>query len=275
MSEIAWLLSLLLTAAGASLASADTTVPHVTPAAFVGDGPVDSHGGGVGDATRVTSLVAASDSVVRFVVGFGGTNGLPAHRLGPTRVEMLRGQRLVRIHLPPEVGDAAILDARFTEEFLRGAYVVRSLQDRRSLFVDLHLMDRPCLARARVDSLPAVVVVELKSGGPPFPEERFYRGPVGGVVVVSPLEEELAYPLEVRGYARTFEAHVAARLRHEGAVVADTFTTASDYLSAWGEFRLGFASGPSGRLEITLAGDGPSESGHGRERGVTIPILVE
>ncbi len=268
-----WPLFLLLGLAAPVGATAGRP-PDATP--FVADGVIGTFGSDTGDATQVTSLVAASDSVVRFVVGFGRKDGLPAATLGPVCVEFLRSLRVIRIHLPSEVRDAAITERWFAQDFLRHAYVVGSLDEGNPLFVDLHLMDRPCVARAWVRSSPAVMVVELKPGGPAMPKERFNRGPDGGVVVLSPLGEHAAYPLEIAGYGHTFEANVVGRLRKDGAVVADTFTTHAGPFGLWGEFRLRFPTGPRGKIELFVRGDSPGEGDEPRrERGVLVPLVIE
>lgn len=250
----------------ARLVPADSALRSATPSRE--DGFLGVLGDLTGDASRVASLVAATAAGRdRFVVGFARADGLPAERIGPVRVEILRELGLVRLHLPAQVTGAALTENHFTGDLSGAAFVVRALAGE-SLFIDLHLRKE---ARARAYALrsPALLVVELEPGGPPlspWPAE----GP--GVVVLTPRRDSpLHYPLEVSGYARTFEAHVVAELRQQGRAVAKTFTTASDYASAWGEFRMRLETGPRGPARLFV---GDYSAKDGSEQGVTIDLAA-
>jgi hypothetical protein len=67
---------------------------------------------------------------------------------------------------------------------------------------------------------------------------------------VEPRPGAATYPLTVTGYARTFEANVVARLEREGEEVVETFTTATAWVDAWGQFSLTIAEGPTGPVVL-------------------------
>src|SRR6185503_12140627 len=236
---------------------------------FMEKGTVVAQGHEHGDATQVSSLIAAkAGSGERFLVGFARADGFPATTIGKVTVDFLREQRVIRIHLPIEVVSTGITDNSFTGQFTDRAYVVRAL-DEAGLYVDLHLRSA---AAARVDvySGPALVAVELKEGGemlPPWPltSER--------VVVLTPARDgRVSYPFEVMGYARTFEANVVAELRTDGGQPTRKTATAADYASAWGEYRMRFEDGPHGRLKLFV---GEYSAKDGSPQGVTTNLHVE
>jgi hypothetical protein len=276
---VVWAVFLLVTGCArgpqqSASSSADTTIagapstPATAPTAAQENGVLAASVGGVGDAAQIASLVGATiTGGERFVVGFARADGLPAARLGPARVEFLRELRVIRIHLPASIGSTALTDNAFTTFLSDRAYVVRPLGGD-SLWIDLHLRSS-ALARAEVRSDPALVVVELQPGGPSFGDASGL-GP--NVVVLTPRPGRARYPLEVTGYARTFEGNVVAELRENGRAVAKTHTTAADWVSAWGEFRMRLDTGPRGPVELFV---GEYSAENGTERGATVRIGIE
>ena len=246
-----------------------TSNPAPTPGPFLESGALLAAGGGGSDAVQISSLVAASaPEGDRFVVGFSRADGLPASHVGPFSVEFLRELRVVRIRLPKEILSTAITDNSFFGTFADRAFVVRGLNDT-GMWVDLHVR-AAAVARAYVASSPALIVIELKSGGP-----ILTGGPSVGpnaVVLAPPRDGRVSYPLEVSGYARTFEANVEAELRQGGVTKAHTHTTAADYVSTWGEFRLQFTDGPRGQIELWA---GEHSAKDGSEIGVTLALGAE
>jgi len=85
--------------------------------------------------------------------------------------------------------------------------------------------------------------------------------------VLEPRAGAVSYPLKIRGYARTFEANVIARLSVGDRVVARTHGTAADYATTWGEFELTIARGPSGDVDLFVGEDSAAD---GTPVGVTI-----
>ncbi len=118
--------------------------------------------------------------------------------------------------------------------------------DGRWTFIDVHLRE-PAEAHVTALESPARVVVDLRSVSgllltAPATSDR--------VVVLKPRAGEAAYPLEVVGYARTFEANVVVRLVQDGQQVHESFTTATAWVDAWGHFTLTVPEGPSGRVTL-------------------------
>lgn len=253
-----------------STATGDDAPRAVAPAAgdFAERGPLPTVGDPQGgDATQIASLlVAPVEGDERLVIGFARADGLPADRVGPVRAEFLRDHGIVRLTMPLQVVAAAITDNHFATFLTDRAFVVRPLAGD-SLRVDLHLRS-PALVRVRALERPALVLVELKPGGPALTR----TAPVAErVVLVTPAPGPARYPLEIEGYARTFEANVVAELRGRGAPVR-TRTTAADYLAAWGEFRMRFERGPAGPVELFV---GERSAADGSEQGVKIDLEIE
>ncbi|NOT34358.1 MAG: hypothetical protein HOP12_09335 [Candidatus Eisenbacteria bacterium] len=250
---------------GCSLASPDQA-PSSVPKTFVADGNVARLGEGDGDAVTLSSLVGARiGNRDRLVIAFADSSGLPARRLGGSRVELLRGQGVLRVWLPGRIERAAMTETWLSNDLLVGAYVVHSMEGQR--FVDVHLR-APAVARAWQDDRTAAIVIEFEAGGDPLPAAAA-RG--ARVVLMLPRAGPTGYPLQVWGYARTFEANVVAELMVDGRIVQDTFTTAADYVEMWGEFRLMLPGGPSGEIELRV-GEGNAETGEWEGTSVRLTL---
>jgi hypothetical protein len=244
-------------------------------ASFLESGVLTTQSQDGGDATQVASLIAAPMSPAagnpageRFLIGFARADGFPASTLSRVRVEFLRDLRVIRVYLPPDVVSTAITENRFTGDYTSAAYVVRSLHDAQ-LYVDLHLRS-PAVARATVQTAPALVVVELRGGGPMMPPAPLEGANV--VVLTPPREGRVSYPLEITGYGRTFEANVVAQLKREGRLLGSARANAADYASAWGEFRMRIDDGPKGTMQLFV---GEFSAEDGAPRGVTTDLHVE
>jgi hypothetical protein len=136
-----------------------------------------------------------------------------------------------------------------------------------NLFVDFHLR-HPALARVEISASPARILIDLEAGGDPYPST-----PAVGTltVVIEPITGTVAMPLTVEGYSRTFEANVVARIRQEGTLVAETFTTAADWSETWGSFFFEIDAPVTGLFELFI-GEDPASGGP--EQGVVIRLTT-
>jgi Immunoglobulin-like domain of bacterial spore germination len=243
---------------------------HDSSEPFLEKGTVVAQGHEHGDATQVSSLIAAPmEGGERFIVGFARADGFPATTIGKVTVEFRREQRVIRIRLPVEVVSTGVTDNTFTGQFADRAFVVRAL-DETGLYIDLHLR-AAALARANVYSGPALVVVDLKQGGEMLPPWPLVGDRV--VALAPPRDGRVSYPIEITGYARTFEANVVAELRTDaGGPPARQNATAADYASAWGEYRMRFDDGPHGKIKLFV---GEYSAKDGTPQGVTTNLHVE
>ena len=228
-------------------------------------------GADVGDAEYVAALRwAAHPGCERVVIDLSSGSGSPAGSVGDATVTVLDASGVVRVNLPQAVTRTGIIDTLFDGDLARGAYVVRRADG--SLAVDIHIgSSAPAQIRAFAVDSPARIVVDLSpapAGGTPVAARPTTAG---NVVVLSPAPGEATFPLAITGYARTFEASVVARLSVDGSVVAETFTTATDWIDAWGTFTLTFESGPSGEVILFVGEDSARD---GTPLGVTFPIDV-
>ncbi len=87
--------------------------------------------------------------------------------------------------------------------------------------------------------------------------------------MLTPVPGPAEYPLAVTGYARTFEANVLARLVQEGSIADVSFTTATDWLEAWGEFTISFTGGPTGEVTLLVGEESPRD---GRFEGAAVRL---
>lgn len=213
---------------------------------FLENGPLLAAGAGRGDASRITGLAATEGpGCEELTITLATSAGAPATSTGPVEVQILRDLGVIRILLP-DVTETSITDGVFELSLADRVFVVRDATG--SLFVDVHLGDA-ALARASIRESPARVVVELTPGGSPLPPPAA-RSDL--IVVLAPRGAKASYPLVVEGYSRTFEGNVVARLVKGGKVAAEEITTATDYVTTWGQFSLEFDDGPQGRVELTV-----------------------
>ncbi len=238
---------------------------------FVADGsmatgPVGHDNIGAGEPERIAALRwERYDGCERFVIDLEGPDGAVATGAGDVDVELLRDLGVVRVSLRDvERVDRDAAGATFEGPLARAAYAVWSPEGRWT-YVDLHLGD-PAEAFATVLGDPARVVVDLRPGGglmpdPPAAADR--------VVVLRPRAGSTSYPLEVMGYARTFEANVVARVEYEGEEVHETFTTATAWVDAWGHYSMTIEDGPTGAIQLHV---GEYSARDGTWEGVTVEL---
>jgi hypothetical protein len=235
---------------------------------FLASGSLPVEGSATGDAEEISALRwEAHDGCERLVIDLAAAEDRAASAAGEVQAELLRELGVLRVSLRG-VGRVAqsATEATFDGPLARRAYAAWSPQGRWT-FVDIHLGDA---AEAHVMLLqdPARVVVDLRGGGGPVPSlaEVSQR-----VVVLQPRSAEASYPLEVSGYARTFEANVVARLEQDGAEVYEDFTTATAWVDAWGHYRFTIPSGPRGRVTLHV---GEHSARDGGWEGVAIPLTM-
>jgi hypothetical protein len=203
---------------------------------------------------------SAHEGCERFVIALRGA-AVPAG----VAAELIRELGVLRITIP---GAATITQEAtlllMDGDLARAAYTLRAPEPR-TTWVDLHLA-APAEAFAAVLREPARVVVDLRPGGGGVPEP-----PVAGdrVVVLEPRPGATAYPLRITGYARTFEANVVIRLEQGGEDRVETFTTATDWVDAWGHFTLTVAEGPTGPVRLHV---GEHSARDGTWQGVVVDL---
>jgi hypothetical protein len=216
---------------------------------FVEEGIVPLNVPEVGDAREVHDLRwAAHEGCERFVIDLAAADGSPADVVGMMRAEVLRDLGIVRISLiDAESVDQGAIDASFDGPLARAAYAVLA-PDGAGIHVDLHLAQA---AEAHVALLqePARVVVDLRPSGGPVPAPPVVSD---RVVVLQPSSLATTYPLEVVGYARTFEANVVVRIEDQGEEVLEEATTATAWTDAWGYYSVTIEDGPSGRIQLHI-----------------------
>ncbi len=257
-----------------TMASTTSTTAAIVPSTscregevpFTADGLLARGGQADTDAERLAALRwEGQNGCERVELEFASAAGAPATDPPQVTVDLLRHLGVLRVEIGETVDSTAVADALFEGTLVNAAYVVRSL--RGTLYVDFHLA-APALARAVLLRSPGRVVIDLNPGGPQLDGTPAVAD---FVVVVAPFQRAVSYPLDVTGYARTFEANVIARLRKANRLEAETFTTAADYLETWGEFELSIVEGPQGRIELFVGEDSPQD---GAESGVTLDLVA-
>jgi hypothetical protein len=238
---------------------------------FVDDGVVARLGDGAGDAEQLASVRwAAHAGCERVVVDLLAAGAAPASSVGEATVTILEGTGVIRISLPDAVRRTGIADSLLEGDLAQRAFVVR-MEDG-TLAVDIHTATSvPIRTRAFTVDAPARIVVDLApaaEGGATVATPPLV-GP--NVVVLSPRGGEVAYPVRVIGYARTFEATVIARMLVDGDIATEVFTTAADWLDAWGAFSLELPSGPAGPVQLFV---GEDDAGDGSARGISVDVMV-
>ncbi len=249
--------------------------PHGEPALcdpaapLIEVGPIHAGGEDATDARatgRITLVRSGECARVRLDLLADAAGGAPAERPGAMRGALLRDLGVVRFPLARAIESVGDPDTTIEGgDPLRAAYVVRARDG--SFYFDVHLKAAAVVLAMALPG-PARLLVEARPGGGAVPVPP---AAARNVVVLEPRPGAAVYPLVIRGYARTFEANVIARLSVEGAVVATTFGTAADGSTTWGEFELRIPGGPAGPLEL-FVGEDDAESGG--ERGVRISLVL-
>lgn len=248
-------------------ASATSTLPPVVECPGAGD---FGEGGGIadidGEGSDSNSLGRISweksDQCESFVFEFETSQGAPATTVPDISIAHLESFQVIRISLG--VSSTVISDQLVETTLVDRLYVVKGLDS--GMFVDLHL-SAPAAARARVESSPARLTVDLRPGfvdfvGTAVADEH--------VVVVSPGTGASVDPVtQLMGYAHAVGPSVTFIVTQGGVVVTETSTTAAELSGTWAEFRheLGL---PPGNVSVFV---GQSDPEIGLD-GVTLDLAV-
>lgn len=204
-----------------------------------------------------------SDQCETFQFEFETSEGAPATSAPDTRVDHLESFQVIRINL--DVDSAVITDQLVETNLVERLYVVRGLSG--GMFVDLHL-SAPAAVRASSSSSPARLTIDLRPGFVPFSGESTVGEKVVLTSPTSGTDVGAVATTQFLGYARTFEANVMAIATQDGQVVAETSTTAADYLQTWGEYR--FMIGlPPGPVSVFIGETNPVD---GSLDGITVDL---
>lgn len=251
-----------------TMSAAVTTIPR--PVECPGGGQFEE-GGGIAEVEGElsdSSLLGSiswdvNDQCETFVFEFETSEGAPATSAPHIQVGHLDSFQVIRISLG--VNAAVLTDQLVETELVERLYVVRALDG--GMFVDLHLSS-PAAARARAQSSPASLTVDLRPG---FVEFVGAAETGDDVVLTSPPQgTEVGTSIELSGYARVFEANVMIIVTQGDEVVVETSTTAADYIETWGEFRTDLTL-PAGEVSVFV---GEASPGDGTLSGITVDLTV-
>lgn len=194
---------------------------------------------------------------------FETSEGAPATTVPRIRVDHLNSYQVVRVVLGVET--TVLTDQLVETRLVDRLYVVRSLSG--EMFVDLHLA-QPAAVRATAESSPARLSLELRPGIVPFAGRSTVAD---NIVLTSPVSStETTSPVQLLGYARTFEANVLTVVTQGGDVVANEITTAADWTETWGEFRQQVDL-PTGQVSVFV---GEESADDGGLVGLTVDLTV-
>lgn len=206
-----------------------------------------------------------NDQCETFRFEFETSEGAPATSAPDIRIDHLESFQVVRVNM--DIDSAIITDQLVETNLVERLYVVRSLSG--EMFVDLHL-SAPAAVRAASSSSPARLTIDLRPGFVPFSGESTIGEKV---VLTSPSSGAAVGAVDTTqflGYARTFEANVMAIATQDRQVVAETSTTAADYLQTWGEYRFMFGL-PPGPVSVFI---GETNPGDGSLDGITVDLVA-
>ena len=216
------------------------------------------------DASRLGRVSwEPSELCESFVFEFETSEGAPATSVPDITVEHLPSLQVIRISM--NVTSTVITDQLVETDMVQRLYVVRSLGE--GMFVDLHL-NTPAAARARVQSSPGVLTVDLRPGFLEF--NGVSTGQDVVVAVDPPSESEVDGVTTFSGYTRAFESNVTVIVTQGDAVITETSTTGADSTDTWGEFEIELAL-PPGPIEVFLGEASPED---GSLSGVILSLTV-
>ena len=245
-----------------------STLPPVVECPGAGDfgegsgiARVDGEGADASHLGRVSW--ATSEQCESFVFEFETSEGAPATSVPDISIDHLSTLQVIRISMG--IDAAVITDQLVETELVDRLYVVRSLDG--SMFVDLHL-SAPAAARARAQSSPAVLTVDLRPG---FLEFTGASSIDDQTVVVSPSQRGAVDSVTTfSGYSRAFEATVLVIATQGDVVVTEASTTAADAQETWGEFSVEVPL-PLGEVSVLVGEASPED---GSLDGVTLDLMV-
>lgn len=245
-------------------APAETTPCGEAQEGFISRGGETELGMAEGSGTHLADIeLSEHQGCERLLITLADAGGNPAAGVPPVQAHLDEETGLLRITFDDRVRTTSITDLE-SSGLVERVYVVRGLDGR--MFVDVHLASFAA-ARVRAGESPGQLVVDLRpEGGTPARQPAVSQF----VVVTRPLAGSVAYPLEVTGYSRTFEANVLGWLVDpQGVETGYVITSAADYIEMWGEFRLRIDEGPDGPA-VLMVGD--FEPRDGEFKGVTIDL---
>jgi len=251
-----------------SLPAPTSTLPPVVDCPGAGDfgegsgiARVDGEGSDASHLGRVAW--EGPEQCESFVFEFETSEGAPATAVPDIEIDHLPSLQVIRITM--DIDAAVITDQLVETELVDRLYVVRSLEG--GMFVDLHL-NAPAAGRARVQSSPGVLTVDLRPG---FLDFTGASSVDDQTVVVSPSQgSEVESITTFTGYSRAFEANVLVVVTQGDVVVTEASTTAADYLETWGEFSVEVPL-PAGDVSVLVGEASPED---GSLDGVTLDLTV-
>lgn len=233
---------------------------------FVEDGEIAVIDQSPSDSTTVGAISwEQTDACETFTVSFVTSEGAPATTPPSVEASYVAGVPVIRV-ATTETDSTVITDQLVETALVDRLYVVRSLD--RGMFIDFHLA-APAQARIEVASSPASLTLHLQPG-----LVEYATGPAISdlVVITAPLEGAVVpTSIDIAGYSRTFEATVLVIATAGNEVVAQTFTTAADWLETWGEFETTLDLMPA-ETSIFVGDESPED---GSLEGITLKLTVQ
>ncbi|MEA1904081.1 MAG: Gmad2 immunoglobulin-like domain-containing protein [Actinomycetota bacterium] len=253
-----------------SITASTTTLPLVAGCEeggefFEGGGQIGSIDHPGSDSTTIGTISWNADtSCETFTISFVTSEGAPPTTPPTVSAFYVGDSPIVRLHM--DVEGTVITDQLVETQFVDRLYVIRALDG--GMFIDLHLA-APAQARIETSSSPAELIVDLQPGLLEYPVAAAASDIV---VVTSPLDSAvISGELLVEGYSRTFEANVMMIVTQGADVLAETFTTAADWVETWGEFRATLALEP-GDYSLFVGEESPED---GSLEGLTIDLMIQ
>lgn len=182
------------------------------------------------DSTRIAGITWRTSGVCQtFTISFATEDGAPATTPPALSARLLRGAGVLRI-------ETAATDSVIADQVVETGLVERlfvPVSDDGSRFVDL-VLGEPVVARARLETTPARVEIEIQPGGPPIGRPLM----TGDLVVIEPGSAAVATPvLDVAGYSMGEASTYDVTINRAGQPVADTtLETADSHI--WSAFHL-------------------------------------
>jgi hypothetical protein len=279
------MMAVVLAACGGTPATSTTAGPPATSTSTVTQSsstlpppgcPQDTEFTSTGRIARITQSssdsrtlglisVQESDGCERLGFDFETVENAPATTPPTTIAEFLPGEGIVRIHL--DIDQTVITDQLVESSLVSRLYVVRALDG--GIFVDLHLA-APASAQLTLSNSPASLTLELTprldgqlAAAPLVSERAVLTTPLSGMPVD-------AGPVDISGYARTFEASVLVVASRGNDVLSRLSTTAADWVDTWGEFEAEIELEP-GDVDLFVGEESPQD---GSLEGVTLKLEV-
>lgn len=236
---------------------------------FGDSGLIAALGDDVGNASSISEIRwDPSATCERLTVSFGAGSGAPAGTLGPTGVSVIPFAGVVRIVLPPEIGDSAVADTLFEGSLVRATYVFR---DGGVLAIDIHGVDGvPITARAFTATSPASLIIDITRAATD-------AIPVGvtatdTAVVINPTPGSGEYPIAIEGYLAPGLRSTHIQLLESSEVIADTSMALDGVTDTWQYFTSTIDGGPIGTAVVFV---GTVDSNGRPDAGARVSVAME